>query len=498
MARNIVQRIARCLWVFVLLAATKGDTSCRADAIAFILMELMIDLPLELLEEFAPSVRANIVSWLVEPEITAFAAYRRAALANYPVLVPILARNLDLPAWRELAAIIDRNDDIAEGLAAIVGVRSDSAAFMRNKGPALLGDAWLENPIALLWAVDVAPSHALPRSTEDWLAFRRFWRASNLHQSAAYREPMNRGRKTDTLAEHVFRQLCASGYAAAEKGLLEIWPIRMLAMQRIDDYLTFVVAWCEVERAPANGSCKTCMSPLDSNELATKLLRRYTPLELFRQSHVWHRDFGAVPYVFDTAGDPEVIGASWPPLLPCHVSAYERTVACLNTTASVWCGGDHFGESLCDLVTNCHHGWPHLLVVGTLSGAISSVAEIDVDRQGGSITGHVIRHFCKDGTEPPTEDVAAVEYTMEILRQPTMQAHLESLEAWHLRSAEAWLHKREHGWAPQYLRRAMERVLPDYQETLDWLKKGWSLGAVVLATCAKFGGYSIFVNLCSV
>lgn len=90
------------------------------------------------------------------------------------------------------------------------------------------------------------------------------------------------------------------------------------------------------------------------------------------------------------------------------------------------------------------------------------------------MTMQVARHFGKDGAAPPTEDVAAVEYAMTVLRQPTMQAHLKSREAWHLKSAEAWLHKREHGWAPQYLRRTMEQVLPDYQEMRDWLKNGWS------------------------
>lgn len=426
---------------------------------------------MDVVQEFATDRQAAIHRWLSDVSCHKQIERRKALLRSFPILAAILSTDSDLPIWRELAAMVDRGDEVTSSFPATSGILPDSLQFIRDKGPSLLGSGWLENPLSLLWAIQVAPKDKLPTSAEDWRAFRAFWCASNLHRHDDYREPARLRRQPDHLAEHIFRGLCQFGYARGWKALEQVWPVRMVAMQTLWMYRDFVGAWIELEATAGQGCRQRGTSFEQAIDLETAFLMRYDPFELFRQAHWLMLQFDAQSGTKQPSeqmmGDDATPG-SWRTLPFNEMHFADMTIRCLDTSSAIWTASRTFGQQLRDEAESCHSLSKQLLVLSDAAGTDQVAAHIELERCDGGMTARLGGVVAKDRHVLPAAASEALTKVIEYLNDPARQEDLARCaicSPW----TEFWCKGTEAGWSPGLLRRTMRQLLPDDREAVAWI-----------------------------
>lgn len=426
---------------------------------------------MNVLQEFTTDRQAAIHRWLSDVSCHRQGEGRKALLQSFPMLAAILSTDTELPIWRELAAMVDRGDEVASYFSATSGISLDSLQFIRDKGPSLLGSEWLENPLSLLWAIQVAPKDKLPTSDEEWRAFRSFWCASNLHRHDAYREPSRLRRQPDHLAEHIFRGLCQFGYARGWLVLEQVWPVQMVAMQSLWMYRDFVGPWIELEATTGQSCRQRGTSFKEVVDVETEFLMRYDPFELFRQAHRLMLQFDVPPGAKQPServmGDDATPG-SWRTLPVNEMHFTDMTIRCLDSSSAIWTASRTFGQQLRDEAESCHSLRTQLLVLSDAAGTDHVAAHIELERRDGGMTARIGRVVAKDGHVLPAAASETLTKVIEYLNDPARQEDLARCaicSPW----TEFWCKGIEAGWSPGLLRRTMRQLLPDYRDAVAWI-----------------------------
>ncbi len=408
-----------------------------------------------------------ILAWVNDPYLD-IRRSRIQFLTSIPALVPALAMNGNLrnPAFRMIEAVIDRGYALVDNIAGIIGVSKPAVLYLCGKSPALIGKAWLNKVIELLWAIEILPPELRPQSSKDWETFRSYWVLANLSGSRFVCDHRLVTRKRMQINEYVFIGLCRYGYnESALNRLRQIAEGSLVQIQKFRDYLFFVDYWLDHDWLD---------NEMPDTSLAEGLLMRYSLTELIQQSARWHREIKQHPPQYSW-GMPllnEPFLDSWPGILPepfmtndlqvvsltCS-NALEQEARCLENCANI------FNDS-------CLSGFSHILSIRDEHGFPLSTIELDlVPDKRVRWRARVLDTFAYESSEPDQACITALNQVLLHLREPAMQEHLSKIQRFHEDRRDALeAHLAANRKDTKATNTAIMRaVLPDFDAAVAWI-----------------------------
>jgi hypothetical protein len=397
---------------------------------------------------------------------------RRQAVATFPVFALLLAGSPEKPQHGEVRVAIDDGSPLVETISSNFRVSKRSVRFLRGKGPALIGAAWLESPAALLAAVDMVSPAKLPRNPAEWQVFRDYWVGCGEFLTGLHCTMPSRLPHRDSLFRHMFSGLCAAGYEATAQRLGPLSPGNQQRFSRLKDYFRFVAEWCE----RGAGICEPnrYVQIAARETLYSELLTRYSVVELVRQSERWHREIARASSVgLDPDADDRLV--EWPGLPGLPLCAGELTVFSLTNSIQLQVEGNRLDHCVGTYFRSCLYGESHILSIRNDAGNSLSTAEICLDAVPmGNLLLRVVQHQAFNNTKPTLECEAALAETLEFFRSVDMQSGLRELQAFHIRrydDVDAQLRAGDGAYSISMMSQVMSKVLRNYSLVLAWLDK---------------------------
>ena len=365
----------------------------------------------------------EILSWANHRD-TLFRRNRQQLLRSFPLIVPTLAgeSGTENPSYMELTAAVDRGNSLVESTSRIMGLSRATAKFLISLRPAIVGMAWVKDPMALAWATSLTPIAFRPSSCDDWKLFRSFWELSGLGPDSEYRMAPGHGQTRNQMAEHLFVLLCRNGYSKAAQRRLQVMTEGQTGhILNTRDYFQFVIEWIW-DRWPG--------AQTDTQALAASLMMRYPLAEVVRQSIHWHdlilirRETDLLPEHLPSESD---LG-SWPPLLNAPLEYGDLRAVSLVCSHDLADEGRRMNHCVGRYVENCATGHSHIVSIRDSSGKSLSTAEIEVfQSKQDRWEGNVQQHYGPANGTPPLECTHLIELVLLELKQTASQPRLQRI-----------------------------------------------------------------------
>ena len=144
------------------------------------------------------SLEKSLAAWLNGNN--PWATSRSRLAATYPVLAVALSLGSTNPSMMSIAAAVDRGEDPAYALPAVLGISEAAGRGLVALDAETVGEAWCHSPLELLRAMGIVDPGTQPRTGSDWAVFRDYWIGTGLAQHEG------------PVLEHLFRGLCGLGY----------------------------------------------------------------------------------------------------------------------------------------------------------------------------------------------------------------------------------------------------------------------------------------------
>lgn len=414
----------------------------------------------------------EILAWANDGD-TIFRRNRIQLLTSFPLLVPRLAglRRETHPHMLAAGVVVDRGDTLVDSLTNIFGLSKSAIRHFCGRPVAQIGARWTGDLAEALFAVDVAPMEARPRSRQDWEVFRRYWRYSRLGIWGCGLGGPSRIRCF--ILEYIFQSLCRLGYTeASERRLNRMAGNQPSSVDQMYDYYLYVREWCQATWPETGrfslGTTKSTPGP----SLFDLFLMRYPLAELIRQSVVWHKEIANVTSTADS--DRPTSGCSvnnWPGLLRSPVCVGGISAVSLVSGDELRQEGFRLQHCVGSYADRCLMGDTHIFSFRDRQGGSLSTAEIELESDGGHWVPRVIEHSGFENTPPPLECSLALDHVIHRLQEAALQEWISDMKPVHeqkrevvesqLRNAE---NERARGGNT-----LMKKILPDFEAAYCWL-----------------------------
>lgn len=391
---------------------------------------------------------------------------RSQVTASFPMLAHILAKSASLSdfIYMDIGVIVDRGDPLSEGLARICNVQQKSVRLFRGKTPGLVGRYWLNNPIELLVAINKTPEGCIPSDQQGWHFFTLV--ADALKKCFPYWLSASPSRQGYAFANWAFTGLCKAGLEKSWKKLDQLWNGNFLKLADAEDYLSFMDYWSNQRSGLTQYGIRR---NLDNIVPVLSLLQRYSILEIFRQSEIWHQEIAMVGHDSTSSN----LGPTWPGLIERPMQFEHLTVVPLTSPRELEEEGARLLHCVGIYSSQCMFGDAHILSIRTPYGSSLSTIEIAliVDQQK-RIVPTVVQHRSLEDEAPSPECQAVLELLLAYLQTPELQDYLIRVQTFHeerRREAGFLMHSLEFPYTVETMDTIMRKVLPNYETASEWL-----------------------------